>query len=853
MGRAVLQRRSKGCFGLKTGKIKGQFGSGLAWAGHLAILIVFCVGCEHLKSDPEKLFRDAEHSYQRGDFALAQSQAADGYERSIRTNPELAGRFRLLQARATLVRGMYSSALEEFANSPTQVFATCDISAQRYILSAFANAYLGRHQEAELSVRSAETQCASPGPALAADLANMRAFLKDPPAVVEKDYLAALALARGQGDTYREAGALLNLGNDASTQEHYDESIDWNRASLQISKRLGYRFYEEKAAGNLAWDYYKLGDFERSAALFTEAKQKADLIDAGYDRARWRTNLGLLHENTGEFALAEADYRQALSLARQQGDRNQTTVALIELAFVSISSRNWDQAEKLGQDGLELASQDHDRPLELQALLAQGLVAAHRGEGESAEKLLVEVAGDPHYDRQSLRWEAQAALADLYAKEQKTRAAEAEYLVALETIRQARCSINREEHRLSFFANATRVYDSYIDFLVQEGKTLEALRAADESRALTLAEGLGVEGKKCLAAEAIFDPRRSARQTGATILFYWLGAEHSYLWAVAPDRLKLYPLPPEAKIEPAIQAYRKALVGSRDVLGSADANGAWLYQTLVAPAAEFFHPEGRVIVITDGSLSGLSFETLIAPQPRPHYWIEDVTLGNASSLRLLLAAAPEKHGHTNGKLLLMGNSVPPSDGEFGALPNAAEEMRNIRKYFTASDEQIYERDSSTASAYLNSHPEQFAYIHFVAHGTASLSDPLDSAVVLSPSPSEDDGGYKLYARDVITRPLNAELVTVSTCQGAGVRSYTGEGLVGLSWAFLHAGAHHVIGALWDVSDASTSQLMDAMYAQLVKGSSPDAALRAAKLSLLHSEAPFRKPYYWAAFQLYAGS
>jgi CHAT domain-containing protein len=47
--------------------------------------------------------------------------------------------------------------------------------------------------------------------------------------------------------------------------------------------------------------------------------------------------------------------------------------------------------------------------------------------------------------------------------------------------------------------------------------------------------------------------------------------------------------------------------------------------------------------------------------------------------------------------------------------------------------------------------------------------------------------------------------------------------------------------------------MDAMYAGLVKGSAPDVALRMAKLSLLHSGAAFRKPYYWAAFQLYTGS
>ncbi len=754
-----------------------------------------------------------------------------------------------------LATGKYDQVLAELANSPSEVFANCAVAARRYMLEAFANSNLGRSQASELSVKRAEAQCASPDPALAADLASMRGVLEDPPAVAEKDYLNALALSRQQHDGYREAAALLSLGQMATENERYDESVEWNRAALQITEKKGYKLYEQVAEGNLAWDHYKLGDFDQALSLASEAEEQARILDAGYERIRWRNNLGMLHEQTGQLAAAEADYRQALDLARQQQDENQTGIALLELALVSIRTGKWGQAEKFSEEGIQHARQQKDRPLELQGLLAQGLVASHNGDPMAAEKLLSEVASDPGYDRQSYRWEAQAALADLYAKEQKMRPAEVEYRVALETIRQARCSINQEEHRLSFFANATRVYDSYIDFLVQQGKTLAALQAADESRALTLAEGLGIEGRKCLASETRTDlgqdPRRSARQAGATVLFYWLGAERSYLWAVTPERLKVYPLPPAAQIEPLVAAYRRALVGSRDVLESADDNGAKLYQMLVAPAAEFFHPGGRVIVITDGRLSELNFETLIAPQPRPHYWIEDVTLENASSLRLLQAADPKKRGHSNGKLLLMGNALPPGDGKFGALPHAGEEIGSVKKYFSASEEQIYEREDSTAAAYMASHPEQFSYIHFVAHGTASESDPLDSAVVLSPS--APDGSYKLYARDVITRPLNAELVTVSTCQGAGIRSYAGEGLVGLSWAFLHAGAHHVIGALWDVSDESTPQLMDAMYAQLVKGSAPAAALREAKLSLLRAGSPFRKPYYWAPFQLYTGS
>jgi CHAT domain-containing protein len=95
-------------------------------------------------------------------------------------------------------------------------------------------------------------------------------------------------------------------------------------------------------------------------------------------------------------------------------------------------------------------------------------------------------------------------------------------------------------------------------------------------------------------------------------------------------------------------------------------------------------------------------------------------------------------------------------------------------------------------------------------------------------------------------------VTISACYGSGTRSYVGEGLVGLAWAFLRAGAHHVIGALWEVSDESTPQLMGNLYKGLERGLPPDAALREAKLSLLHSHGEFRKPFYWAPFQIYTG-
>jgi CHAT domain-containing protein len=176
-------------------------------------------------------------------------------------------------------------------------------------------------------------------------------------------------------------------------------------------------------------------------------------------------------------------------------------------------------------------------------------------------------------------------------------------------------------------------------------------------------------------------------------------------------------------------------------------------------------------------------------------------------------------------------------------------MQKIAHYFPDSSRKVLEGKQATRSAYLNGNPERYSYLHFVTHGTASQTRPLESAVILT----KEGDSYKLYARDIITHPLKAQLVTISACNGAGTRAYAGEGLVGLSWAFLRAGAHNVIASLWEVSDASTPQLMDELYKGLSADQDPANALRAAKLTLLHSDTVFRKPFYWAAFQLYGGS
>lgn len=348
------------------------------------------------------------------------------------------------------------------------------------------------------------------------------------------------------------------------------------------------------------------------------------------------------------------------------------------------------------------------------------------------------------------------------------------------------------------------------------------------------------------------------QRAGGTILFYWLGQKQSYVWAITPHGTQLFALPSGLEIDAAVQRYRQALVGPQNVLDASDQDGRWLYRTLISPAQALIKKGTKVLIIPDGSLNNLNFETLLVPDPagspvKLHYWIEDVTIANASSLRML--ATTWSRRSVGRRLLLVGNSIAPNN-KYPELPKSVLQMESVARHFPAAAERIFAREQATPEAYLESEPEQFSHIHFVAHGTASRLSPLDSAIVLSTTAGSASSGendsFKLYAREIIRHPLRAELVTVSACYGSGERTYSGEGLVGLSWAFLRAGARNVIAALWEVSDASTEQLMDKFYDEINKGASPDVALRTAKLSLLRSSG-FHNPFYWAPFQLYAGS
>ena len=819
------------------------------------MLLVTPMCCDRLRS-PQENFDHAYKRLVRGELVQCRGEASRGFSRFRNSNPQWALRFRILEARAALEQGQFLEALQLVAD-PLPGSEEPEFAVSIRAIAAVARIRMHSLPEGDQALDRALDLCSASELPSCGDLfqaAGIVAGERSESSSAQKLYARSLLFARIHGDSFLESSSLLNLGYDAIAQDRFDEAIDLSEVAYRSSKKIDARVLALVAQGNIGWSYYRLGDSEKALAFSVEAEKAAVEAADVFDQENLLTNIGYIYMDQQKADLAAQSFQRALNLAEGIKAKQDVYNALRVLARLALQTGNPDNANDYAEQALNIAHESANRVDDLYPLLVQGQVAATRGEAVKARQIFEAVEQDkvcPVF----LRWEAQHSLARLDEDQKQPEAADREYHAALATFEAARSTLRHEDFQLSFLTNAARIYDDYVHFLVTQGKTEEALRWADYSRARTLSEGLGLLSKAGPNADHAGPPPLNAleisRRAKGTVLFYWLGEKQSYLWAVTPQKISLLPLPPGAEIESMVRRYRTALKGPQNVLESSN-DGRALYRMLVAPATALLMNNVRVFIIPDGSLNNLNFETLIVPDPKPHYWIEDADVANASSLRVLAAslksdAIKKQRGR---RLLLIGDSVAPSK-EYPELPRASQQMTNVAKHFPANAEQVYQRSQATPSAYLTSNPEKFSHIHFVAHGTASRLSPLDSAIVLSKGAAETDS-FKLYAREIVQHRLHADLVTISACYGAGERAYSGEGLVGLAWAFLRAGAHNVIAGLWEVTDASTEQLMDRFYDELDKGDTPDAALRAAKLSLLHGS-PYHNPFYWAPFQLYTGS
>lgn len=351
------------------------------------------------------------------------------------------------------------------------------------------------------------------------------------------------------------------------------------------------------------------------------------------------------------------------------------------------------------------------------------------------------------------------------------------------------------------------------------------------------------------------------------LLSFSLGERRSFLWAVTRDDLNLYELPDERTItdqipnkgEAANAAYRmaenQALLGSfsRMLFGKLDPaiwnKSNWLItadgkllDSVPFPALQTASKTGGQSIVTGRSLRFLPSELLLlAPKPsRPlsrFVGVGDPIYNFADPRSVRRPGAPKPAGKT----IVLGRLIG-SEKEITESATASGEPRTeMLKGVTASGMQV-----RTA---LKSPPE---ILHFAVHVVSPDKAPAEAALALS----IDANGVPelLTAESVATYRVPGSLVVLSGCSTRQGRVIPGAGLVGLSRAWLLAGASAVVVSSWPTPDGSR-QFFSNFYTHYKEAAGSIAqrsavALQQTQLDMQHDNDSSKKAAtFWAAYSI----
>ncbi|MEM9526406.1 MAG: CHAT domain-containing protein, partial [Bacteroidota bacterium] len=278
-----------------------------------------------------------------------------------------------------------------------------------------------------------------------------------------------------------------------------------------------------------------------------------------------------------------------------------------------------------------------------------------------------------------------------------------------------------------------------------------------------------------------------------------------------------------------------------------------LYQLLLGDLYSFF--PSRIHIVANGFLEPVSFSSLRMDTEGPaRYLGVEHAVSRQFSIKTMqmlqetemdpdrigvlgFAPAFENELVDASELRQAGFILPP-------LTYNQEELRNLAE---KSSGKFYYGDEATLDRYQDKAPK-YSMLHLATHAISSEVEGLNSRVYLLDDAAEP---VSLRAADVSLQPLRAELVTLSACETGGGGLNIVEGRVGLTKAFIAAGARSVVASNWAVDDHATAELMDYFYTATKEGKSPDLALQHARKTYLevHPGAP---PALWAAFEAFGG-
>ena len=315
-----------------------------------------------------------------------------------------------------------------------------------------------------------------------------------------------------------------------------------------------------------------------------------------------------------------------------------------------------------------------------------------------------------------------------------------------------------------------------------------------------------------------------------------------------------------------------------------------LYKMVVAPAAASLG-ERRVLVVPEGALNYVPFEALVTSTQGTDYSAlsylvktnEFVYAPSASVVAEVRRQAKRSAAGRGGMLLVADPVFDASDSRLQGSPQAARARESVRGLSLASAlsdvtnvksgnlklarldgtrseaEEIAKLarasggqadvwlDFDASEANLNARKlDGYRVLHIATHGLLDAERPQFTGLALSLVGQTKADGY-LRVDEVFNLRLGSPLVMLSACETGLGKERRGEGVIGLTRAFMYAGAPTVGVSLWSVGDKSTAELMPEFYRRLLVGQEgAPAAMRASQLAMI-ARKRYSAPFYWSPF------
>ena len=271
--------------------------------------------------------------------------------------------------------------------------------------------------------------------------------------------------------------------------------------------------------------------------------------------------------------------------------------------------------------------------------------------------------------------------------------------------------------------------------------------------------------------------------------------------------------------------------------------GQRLYQHLIKPLQDLVPGKNEWIIIPDGNLYFLPFESL-PDGITGKTMLETTTISYQFSSRFIVNPPMADDKESDYKVLSFapfvrkGNDFhQPGIDAMDRLPGSGEEIEDLSG--------ISFKDADATKSIFLQELNHYPVIHLATHAVAEMQNPAASFIAFYPkknSPVEDC----LYLEEIYGLNLdNCKLMIISACETGKGELVNNEGIISLGRAFAYAGCASTINSLWKADDKATSAILKKFHEYLQDGYSKSKALQKAKLDYINSDALYKNPAYWS--------